>query len=369
MRKLFATLAAIAVFSISAFAQNVPVNIYSGLQGKNHIQGIAVDQAKGEMYMSFTTSFLKTDLQGNLIGSLVNITGHLGCMSLNPQDGKIYASIEYKHDSIGKGIMNTLGVQNDEVDGFYIAIIDPSKVTEPGQDASTAMTTVEIKEALADFQATGIAGAEHRYGCSGIDGVTFAPKFGKKGGKMYLYVAYGIYGDDSRNDNDYQVILCYDVAGWARYEQILRADNLHRSGPEKPLAKYFAFTGNTSWGLQGLCYDPEQNAMFAAAYTGKKPQFPNWNIFLLDVSKKPVKKELKGLDGEKGLVLSLVKEGPCEAGVYGWTFKYGTTGIAPLGEGYFYISENGKEKKSKLQYSNIHLYHWEGGRAGFRRVE
>ena len=48
-------------------------------------------------------------------------------------------------------------------------------------------------------------------GLLGIDGISFGPAFGApKGSKPYLNVAYGIYGDTTRSDNDYQVILNYD---------------------------------------------------------------------------------------------------------------------------------------------------------------
>ena len=98
---------------------NCPRQIYSGEQGPFHVQGIAVDLDRGYMYFSFTTTLLKTDMQGNLLGSVEGMTGHLGCMTLNPDDGRLYASIEYKHDAIGKGILNKLeGVRNDEQTGF-----------------------------------------------------------------------------------------------------------------------------------------------------------------------------------------------------------------------------------------------------------
>ena len=58
---------------------------------------------------------------------------------------------------------------------------------------------------------------EHRYGCSGFDGITFGPKFGKSDGKRYLTIAYGIYGDSTRTDNDYQVLLQYDTKNWKKY--------------------------------------------------------------------------------------------------------------------------------------------------------
>lgn len=371
--KKFLTCLAILASAFCAKAATLPTDIYSGLQGKNHIQGIAVDLKKGELYMSFTTSFVKTDLQGRLLGSLTGITGHLGCMTLNPQDGKIYASLEYKHDSIGAGIMKTLGVANDAEDGFYIAIIDPAKVTEPLQPAETAMVTVEVKEALKDFMAEGEVGSDgkpawqHRYGCSGIDGVTFAPAFGKKGGKMYLYVAYGIYSDVSRSDNDCQVILQYDVKGWAeKYGRNLSPEKLHRSGPAKPRGKFFVFTGNTNWGLQGMCYDPENNVMFLSAYPGRKEQFPNWGLFRMDCGATPVRQFLPGSDHEKVRMMPLT-EGNVSRGMDGWTFKYGTTGMAPVGNGLWYISEDGRDKESGLQYSHVHLYRWEDDTKGFVR--
>ena len=52
----------------------LPTTIYSGLQGKHHVQGIVVDQEKGYIYFSFTTKLIKMDLKGNLIGSVEGLT-------------------------------------------------------------------------------------------------------------------------------------------------------------------------------------------------------------------------------------------------------------------------------------------------------
>ena len=59
----------------------LPRQIYSGEQGPFHVQGIAVDLDRGYMYFSFTTTLLKTNMQGNLLGSVEGMTGHLGCMT------------------------------------------------------------------------------------------------------------------------------------------------------------------------------------------------------------------------------------------------------------------------------------------------
>jgi hypothetical protein len=405
--------------------QKLPRTIYSGEQGPFHVQGIAVDLERGYFYFSFTTALLKTDLEGHLIGSVTGMTGHLGCMTLNPEDGRIYASIEYKHDEIGKGILNKLqGTENDADTGFYIAIFDPDRITRPDMNAETenVMTTVYIREAVADCRAKVTNGGkefEHRFGCSGIDGVTFAPKLGKKQGKKhYLYVAYGIYSDTLRTDNDYQVILAYDTKDWSRYEQPLTQKNLHKSGPQQPAHKYFVRTGNTSWGIQNLAYDtknwsryeqpltqknlhksgPQQPAhkyfvrtgntswgiqnlaydkstgnIYAAVYKGKKSIYPNYSLFVIDGHKAPRKMQLQGFDpAYKGEVLSLAEQGMYDAqsNTYGWMFKWGTTGLCPLGDGYFYISHNAKSKQTGCQSSTVHLYKWLGkADQAFERVK
>ena len=211
----------------------LPRQIYSGEQGPFHVQGIAVDLDRGYMYFSFTTTLLKTDMQGNLLGSVEGMTGHLGCMTLNPDDGRLYASIEYKHDAIGKGILNKLeGVRNDEQTGFYVAVFDVDRIDRIGMNAEKddVMKTVYIKEAVDDYYAKVSNNGqelEHRFGCSGIDGVTFAPAFGQsRDGKKYLYVAYGIYGDTLRTDNDYlnaQAAAACQNARWAEDDLVIEA--------------------------------------------------------------------------------------------------------------------------------------------------
>ena len=161
--------------------RNLPREIRSGEQGPFHVQGIAVDLERGYIYFSFTTKLLKMDFEGNLIGSVDGMTGHLGCLTMNPADGRVYGSLEYKDDAIGKGIRRTLDAgqvaPEDEKDrtGFYVAIFDVDRITRPDMDAEKdrVMTTVYIKEAVDDYFATAENGGrtvEHRFGCSGIDG-------------------------------------------------------------------------------------------------------------------------------------------------------------------------------------------------------
>src|SRR5690606_7748561 len=132
---------------------------------------------------------------------------HLGDLDFNGEDGKVYGSLEYKAD-----------------EAFYIAVIDVSRLDRVGAEAGETdiFRTVYLPEVAKDYSADvngdgrfdgDIAETpDHRYGCSGIDGVAFGPAFGQTGGKRFLTVAYGIYGNSDRTDNDHQVLLQYDIA-------------------------------------------------------------------------------------------------------------------------------------------------------------
>ena len=173
----------------------LPRTIATGDRGPFHVQGIAVDLKRGHIYFSFTTQLLKFDLQGRLIGSVDGLTGHLGCLTMNPDDGRVYGSLEYKDDAIGQGIRSKLTerdaaeVEASDRTGFYVAIFDVDRITRPGMDAERdrVMTTVYIGEAVADYRAQVTDGGsvrEHRFGCSGIDGVTFGPRMGTRRGNL-----------------------------------------------------------------------------------------------------------------------------------------------------------------------------------------
>ena len=298
----------------------------------SHLQGIAIDRDRKYLYCSFTTCLIKYDLQGNLIGSVTGLAGHLGCLAYNDEDGMIYGSLEYKHDKIGQGIVNNIGYTESLQDGFYIARFDPDKITGPDMDARNIMEAVFLKEVLDDYAAPG-----HRYGCSGIDGLTFAPSF-EDGTGHFLYVAYGIYGDTGRCDNDYQVLLKYDISLWNGCAQALDQKNMHTSGPAAPDGKYFVYTGNTTYGIQNLEYDPWSNTMVAAVYRGKKEQFPNYPMFFIDCAVPPKTEPLKGI-GISAPVLSLT-DFHGSAQICGSEFPLGSTGIAALGDGRFYIAQS-----------------------------
>ena len=93
---------------------DLPLEIFSGYFHGGHCQGIAVDTARKFIYYSFTTELVKTDLNGRLIGSVTGLLGHLGCIDFCDADGRVYGSLEYKNDAIGKGIPKTEAPGNVE---------------------------------------------------------------------------------------------------------------------------------------------------------------------------------------------------------------------------------------------------------------
>jgi len=330
-----------------------PATVDTGAYRSGHIQGIAVDPVKGYVYCSYTQLLVKLDLQGNLIGSCTGLTGHLGCIDFNEEDGKVYGSLEYKNDSIGRGIRSFLGDTETEVEtSFFIAVFDVDKIDRPDMDACTdgVMKTVWLKEVVEDYNGTGENGLEHRYGCSGIDGTAFGPAFGRSDGKKFLTVAYGIYSDTERTDNDRQVLLQYDVSQWDSLLRPLSQTEFHKSGPKEPDGKYFLFTGNTNWGVQNLEYDAGAKEWLLCVYRGKKPQYPNYPMFAVD-AEAPVD---RNCGGEAELTLSPKGLRHAPSGIFGRTFPRGAEGIYAFGNGYYYVSHPAKTEDGR-QTAVLHL--------------
>ncbi|MBQ2566136.1 MAG: hypothetical protein II552_03160, partial [Bacteroidales bacterium] len=182
MRRFFAYL---LVFILSAAglsakdAARMPLEVNGGMWKAGHVQGIAVDNVRREMYFSFTTMLVKTDFEGNVLGTLTGFLGHLGCLTFNQADGKVYGSLEYKDDAIGRGILKNANSDKTFETAFFIAIIDGAKIDREGIDASAGgvLKTVLVQDAVRDYEAVS-GGLKHRYACSGIDGVSIGPAFG-----------------------------------------------------------------------------------------------------------------------------------------------------------------------------------------------
>lgn len=293
-----------------------PTTLRSGpWPGAGHIQGAAVDQKRGVVYYSFTNLFVRADLAtGRVLGTLEGFHGHLGDLALS-HDGRVYGSLEYK-----------------EAKAFYVAIIDGDRIDRVGLRAADLMRTVYLPEVAADF-------ASGRYGCSGIDGISFGPRFGKADGKAYLTVAYGIFGDNQRTDNDHQVLLQYDIAGWQPLP--LDEQSPHRLGPEKADGKYFVYTGNTRFGVQNLEYDAGTHTWLMGVYAGSKAGFPNYTLFAVDGRGKPRKTEI-------GMLLPIPR---------GW-YQKADVGMVSLGGGLFYLAVN--QAKDGGQSAELRLHRWTG---------
>lgn len=343
---------------------NLPKTINSGEWTEGHVQGIAVDTKKGYIYYSFTTILLKTDLLGNPIGSAIRLAGHLGCITFNEDDGKVYGSLELKHDVIGRGIISRTGWNPSDEDSFYLVCFDVDKIIKMNMDSEKdgIMTAVYLKDVVADYEGTDeVSGVKHRYGCSGIDGTAYGPVFGAApdSPKKFM-IAYGIYSDISRNDNDYQVILQYDPSIFEQYAKPLNQESPHHSGPESCENKYFLYTGNTTFGIQNIEYDASSRNWFIAVYVGKKECFTNFHMFVCDGTIAPIEQELVGRNGEKGLTLTLKKIGvkSDKNDIYGSDFLLGSTGIASIGNGYFYISKPYERRDDSGHYlgSLVSLY-------------
>lgn len=326
----------------------LPKNIDSGRWGYGHCQGIAVDAKREYMYYSFTTALVKTDMQGNLIGTCTGLLGHLGCIAYNYDDGRVYGSLEYKNDAIGRSILSKAGHAEAITDAFYIVRFDVDKIDRVGMDACAdgVMKGIYLKEVVDDYHATVECDGrmvEHRHGCSGIDGTTFGPMPGDVDGKKYLFVSYGIYSDLERSDNDDQVILCYDTGNWDQYAQPISQENMHTCGPAAPTKKLFVRTGNTNWGVQNLEYDPHCKGFLMAVYKGSKPNWPNKPMYIVDATIAP--------DGNR---LTLKEAESC----IGWDYAFGATGLIALGDGTYYVSYDGKENGE--WFTNVRLCKWNG---------
>ena len=371
MRLPLFLLAAAAVASVQPAAAAPrglpPLSQNGGVWRSGHVQGVAVDLKGGYIYYSFTNLLAKYDFSGRLVGTLVGWTGHLGDLDFNPADGKVYGSLEYKKDK-----------------AFYIAVIDVARLDRVGVEASRTdiFRTVYLPEVAGDyaadvngdsvfdgddgkFRSDAAASADHRYGCSGIDGVAFGPAFGHADGRRYLTVAYGVYGSAARTDNDHQVLLQYDVSDWARYASPLTEAAPHRNGPATVHGKYFVRTGNTTYGVQNLSYDETLQRWFMGVYPGRKPSFPNYGLFAIDARAAPKRGDLVGVPGaggkgwEQGLLLPLAEDGLKDpaTGVRGWNQK-ADVGSQPVGGGLFYLSVN--SSGGGRQSADLTLMRWTG---------
>ncbi len=343
----------------------LPNTVYSGdYCSGGHVQGIAVDKERGFVYYSFTTMLLKTDMNGNPIGSVVKLAGHMGCITYDAERNVVYGSLELKHDAIGAGIINRTGWDPSAEDSFYLVCFDCDLIDRMEMDAECdgVMRAVYLADVARDYSGIDEAsGKKHRYGCSGIDGTGLGYAFGEiDKTQKKIMIAYGVYSDNEREDNDYQVILQFDRTVVDTYGKPLNQACPHHSGPETCEKRYFFYTGNTTYGVQNLEYDEHTSNWFLAVYAGKKSEFENFSMFFVDGSQAPKEEKLNGRGEEMGAVLVSAKLGKKgkQDGIYGSYFGYGSTGFASMGNGEFYISHEGTNVEKKSFYTNVKKYRY-----------
>ncbi|MBO4378264.1 MAG: hypothetical protein J5889_04830 [Clostridia bacterium] len=340
-------------------SSNLPRKLYGGMWGSpaGHLQGIACDENHDYMYMSFTDRLVKVDMHtcktvasvtGLLAGGIYGGGAHLGCLAY--YQGHVYGSLEYK-----------------AAEKFYVAVFDCEKMTAMDMDYKTSgvMTTMYMDEVVRDYTDSLDAGEHdnaaasmgHRYGCSGIDGITFGPLPGDPNGKTYMYLAYGIYGNTERADNDYQVILTFDPDTFAAlpFDQ----NTPHQTGPAL-YKKLFVYTGNTTYGVQNLEYDKDTGDLWMIVYPGKKEQYPNFPVYVVDgsvpVAEEPLRITGKAYEsGIHGEVMQLKAVGRyhAESGVWGVPVMpiKADTGFISLGSGLFYVADSGKTDGRQYGYA------------------
>ncbi len=332
-------------------AQKFPSRVFSGYWDGCHCQGVAVDRAKGEIYYSFTTRLVKTDLNGKLIGTVEGLTGHLGCIGFCEADGRVYGSLEYKNDAVGKGILRTLGKTGTHTAAFYCAVFNGAAITRAGMDAGAddVMRVVFLPDVTGAYLGMSPDGLPHRWGCSGIDGAGWGKAPGED--SDVLLIAAGIYGDPGRKDNDYQVLFRYNdaLSWWDTVAVPLRAGQTPPAGARAD-ATLFLYTGNTEWGVQNLEYDAFTGDWYLAVYPGKKAAFPNYSLFVWDGARAAAP-GVHRATGEPIPEVFLKTQG--DAG--GSFFPYGSTGMVSLGGGLWYFSQEGRDPV-RGQYTQVRLY-------------
>lgn len=344
---------------------NIPNQIPCGSSWKNgHVQGIAIDTEKGHVYYCFTTVLVKTDFSGTVLGTVGHLAGHMGCITMDPQRRRLYGSLELKHDMIGRGVIEQNGNWNpSDEDSFYLVAFDIDRIDRPGMNAETdgVMQAVYLSDVVHDYsEPDERCGLEHRYGCSGIDGIGLGPVFGAPAdSRQKIMIAYGIYGQPDRTGNDHQVILQFDPDVVDRYGQTLRQETPHHSGPAHSESRFFLYTGNTTFGVQNLEYDPFTRRWLAAVYEGKKAEYPNYPMFFIDGTVPPHEGELFGRNGEHGLLLTLARGSESAGGITGCRFPLGQTGVWARGDGSFWFSTPKHDRGSGLYSATLTGYRFD----------
>ncbi len=222
-----------------------------------------------------------------------------------------------------------------------------------------------------------------KYGVvNSLDAITFGAKMGGEAdGKTYLTLALtttqkinSAYTSSqgttvstaTRGDANYMAFGQFDVDAmdsweWVSYSELKKMEERGASAEEYQFSGPSAFdnfalfeSGNADWGPQGICYDSyldvymigtygslEKDGIYVDGVMGSSG-YTGFISFMIDPRSATVKTTPKGTNGESEYILTAKygKEG--NFGVRGFACKavWWDTGMASLGNGYYYIKDN-----------------------------
>ena len=259
----------------------------------NHLQGLTVDDELKYMYLSTGDYIIKLDIStGCVVGSITNfgknagmtedMGAHLGC--LDYYDGWVYCGMIAANPSAK----------------LFVLSVDASKIDRIGIDAmelTEGVNAILLKDHIEDYRAqvtekfTNWSGLGHftmteeeghRFGCGGVDAITFGTYPGDESGKMYIIAGYSTFKsvNNPRQDNTYTVLRFYPLDEvWdsdrhqpkgeqnirytqSRIESVEYGEN-EALAAEKTL---FLYTGNIDWGSQNLEFEEDSKDIVAYCY-------------------------------------------------------------------------------------------------------
>ncbi|MCQ2399713.1 MAG: hypothetical protein MJ072_04315, partial [Clostridia bacterium] len=204
------------------------------------------------------------------------------------------------------------------------------------------MKTVYVDELFDDYYYVTPDGKNYKYGVCGLDGCGIGPKFGETDGKQYITIATDTQNDVTRTDNDYAILLQFDIEEINKVAIPLDFQNPHTVSV-KPAGRYFFYTGNMDYGIQVIEYDEYTKKWFFICYPSSKPNFPKAYTFTVNAEDKPVWQKVKGqLFDEEAYHLVYDKDATLHTatGITYWTFWQANTGFISLGDGTYLVSNS-----------------------------
>lgn len=161
-----------------------------------HVQGAETDRYGDYFYYSFADRLIKQSADGEVVGTVTGITGHMGDAAYNRADDKLYVSYTRKDGG-------------DKL--CYMLIFDCEKIDKLNMKFEDVCTCVYVGAPILElakengYDAEGNALSDEWLSLSGkygvnnsIDSCTFGPKFGVNDGKTYLTMGLGAPGQSEK---------------------------------------------------------------------------------------------------------------------------------------------------------------------------